>query len=269
MKAYNFLLIIMILISLILSGCYSSLDKYCVTSTTNSSSKSYKLNNRQKSILKQEGLSTDYNKLNPVQKSSIEAIETMLCYLEKKYPNESFMYNGYVGTTINPIEREHLIADSDYGKVTVYREFENYKPVITDNFNKVKAGYIYADVINKYVDKLIDDNDFVISVNINKIVGNKWETKPYENCNAYIKLYFNNEKISKRAYTNNVKKILTYLSKNAKKLTTVNFALIKNDAFYLYVDRIFNNDDSFNTDDFIKYELYYNTDKHPNVFNKD
>lgn len=58
----------------------------------NSNSKgSYVLCDRQKKILKQEGLPLDYEKLDDMQKSAIECIEDIFKYLDKTYPKEKYV----------------------------------------------------------------------------------------------------------------------------------------------------------------------------------
>ena len=54
----------------------------------------YRLNERQKTILAKEGLSTKYNKLNSSQQKMIKSVEKMLTFIENKY-NVSFEYVSY------------------------------------------------------------------------------------------------------------------------------------------------------------------------------
>lgn len=67
----------------------------------------YQLNNRQKQILEQMELPSDYEQLNYTQQHAIKRIEIMLCYLEEKYGIE-FSYAGYVPA--GAMESEHLTA---------------------------------------------------------------------------------------------------------------------------------------------------------------
>ena len=65
------------------------------------------LNERQKEILEEEGLSTNPEELTYSQKKSIVAIDEMLTAIEKKY-NRSFSYAGYIEE--GALEEEQLIA---------------------------------------------------------------------------------------------------------------------------------------------------------------
>ncbi|WP_294189816.1 hypothetical protein [uncultured Clostridium sp.] len=65
------------------------------------------LNERQKEILTERDLSTNYEELNYTQKRAIVAIEEALVYLENKY-NTSFEYAGYIPPS--PLDKEKVIA---------------------------------------------------------------------------------------------------------------------------------------------------------------
>ncbi|MCF0109031.1 MAG: hypothetical protein HUJ57_02905, partial [Erysipelotrichaceae bacterium] len=53
----------------------------------------YVLTQRQKDILAEQGLPTDYEKLTTSQKGAISAIEDLLSYLEETH-NEEFTFSG-------------------------------------------------------------------------------------------------------------------------------------------------------------------------------
>ena len=65
------------------------------------------LNERQKELLTELELSTNYEELNYTQKRAIVAIEEALVYLENKY-NTSFEYVGYIPP--GPLDKEKVIA---------------------------------------------------------------------------------------------------------------------------------------------------------------
>ena len=65
------------------------------------------LNERQKELLTELELSTNYEELNYTQKRAIVAIEEALVYLENKY-NTSFEYAGYIPP--GPLDKERVIA---------------------------------------------------------------------------------------------------------------------------------------------------------------
>lgn len=65
------------------------------------------LNERQKELLTELELSTNYEELNYTQKRAIVAIEEALVYLENKY-NTSFEYAGYIPP--GPLDKERVIV---------------------------------------------------------------------------------------------------------------------------------------------------------------
>ena len=89
-----------------LTAC-SSLSEATEDSSIVSQYYSSDLNARQKQILLEMELPTDYNKLNHSQRIAIQRIEVMLKYLEDKYGME-FSYAGYVPAGL--MESEYLIA---------------------------------------------------------------------------------------------------------------------------------------------------------------
>ena len=75
------------------------------------------LNERQKEILTERDLSTNYEELNYTQKRAIVAIEEALLYLENKY-NTSFKYVGYIAP--GPLDKEKVIAAPKNGTNSIY-----------------------------------------------------------------------------------------------------------------------------------------------------
>ena len=79
------------------------------------------LNERQRELLTEEALPTDFEALPDPQQEALVAIEKMLCFLEEKYGRE-FSYCGYLAGGV--LENEQLIAcekggDRDYDTFTV------------------------------------------------------------------------------------------------------------------------------------------------------
>ena len=141
------------LLCLLLSGCKPSenIDAATETEKPEAMEVSIVLNERQKAILEEEGLPTDYNSLTLTQKNAIVSIEDMLQYLENKYDME-FGYYGYVQS--GWMDREHLIAIppegvSDYA-VTVYRDYENGEYIYSDDFLTVLAHPVYTEAMQNY-----------------------------------------------------------------------------------------------------------------------
>lgn len=99
------------------------------------------LNERQKSILSQANLPTEYANLESPQKRHIVNMEELLQYLDNKYDKE-FEYAGYVPAGI--LEHEHVLAVPTDGStmnkaVTATRTYEDGEPVIEDDYVELAA----------------------------------------------------------------------------------------------------------------------------------
>lgn len=92
----------------------------------------YALNERQKSILEEMELPTEYEELLPSQKRAIVAIEEMLQYAEDKY-GISFSYRGYIAPSVfSPLEVERTHAyptsgDRDRDWFTIKKTDDGYE----------------------------------------------------------------------------------------------------------------------------------------------
>ncbi len=100
------------------------------------------LSQRQKDILAQQGLPTEYDALPAHQQRAIVAIEEMLSYAEAKY-DMAFSYAGYAET--GPMEAEHLRAYPSAGHMavdtfTITKTETGYE----DDFVLVAAGPRFA-----------------------------------------------------------------------------------------------------------------------------
>gem|GEM_PF-3503315 len=115
----------------------------------------YRLNDRQKSILTAEGLSTDFSKLDISQKRSIQRIEQMLCYLETNYGTE-FVYSGYIEQGIN--ESEKLYA---YPKNIGTRQTVTIKANgdgFTDNYFDFSVEKLAEELTNEFLTEHFGDS---------------------------------------------------------------------------------------------------------------
>lgn len=137
------------------------------------------LNERQKEILEEAGLSTNPEELTYSQKKSIVAIEEMLTAVEKKY-NRSFSYDGYVQK--GPLEYEHLIAypsdgdpqtdsfevrklegengteyEDDYMLVAIRDGFSLYLTNITSQIFKTESVKVFVEVTRTTLDEVPSD----------------------------------------------------------------------------------------------------------------
>lgn len=118
------------------------------------------LNEKQKKILSQQGLPTEYDKLGEYQQDTIAAIGELLKYLEDKYGVE-FEYLTYVPGGI--LEREQLLAyplggDKTFDIVTA----ERYGGEITDDYVAVIMRYVLDKEIKDFVGKSFVMKDFKV-----------------------------------------------------------------------------------------------------------
>jgi hypothetical protein len=155
--------IILILISLMTSACGCIKN---IPDEINNTVQKVSLSERQKSILEENGLPTEYNELLPSQKAAIVAIEEMLCYVEEKY-DTSFSYAGYIAAS--PLEKEHMIAFPTSGNMasdsfTITKNGDTYEDeyinvVIIEGF----TSYIYENI-----KAFIPDTEFMVFSKITK-----------------------------------------------------------------------------------------------------
>ena len=126
------------------------------------------INQRQKEILAAEGLPADYDQLTESQKSAINAIESMLQYLEGKY-GIPFEYYAYIPA--GDMAQEQLSAVCNKGIVTVYRHYENGAFVWEDDYNEAAVEGVYAEKLNEYFSSVLDDTKFVIISDVFSVDG--------------------------------------------------------------------------------------------------
>ncbi|MBQ5426070.1 MAG: hypothetical protein IIU31_02755 [Pseudobutyrivibrio sp.] len=126
-----------------------------------------KLNERQKKILVENGLSADWKDLKYDQKESITAIEEMLEYLEEKYGKE-FEYLGY-DNGLSFGDDEDLIAvavgdDPVYDGVSVWRDEED-KNKFHDDYATVMLKKKLRDESEPFLNELFCGADYMLYLN--------------------------------------------------------------------------------------------------------
>ncbi len=151
---------IRILISALMLLCLLGCGQSGAPETTKSP---IRLSRRQEEILRQQGLPTDYEALSLGQKSAIESIEDMLCYLEQRY-DDHFTYVGYVADS--PVEREHLLAESEsysgLGTVTVYRSYREGSFSYEDNYSTLEGKLLYEQALNDWICQFLPEEGFIV-----------------------------------------------------------------------------------------------------------
>lgn len=135
--------IIIGLIILITGVCGCTMNSSGLPNNTESE---VSLSQRQKDILREQGLSTEYSELYKSQQRAIVVIEDMLCYAEEKY-NTSFSYAGY--SPVSSLEKEHMRAfptsgDKQLDSFTITKTDDGYEDdYMNVVVNEVFVTYLY------------------------------------------------------------------------------------------------------------------------------
>lgn len=125
------------------------------------------LNERQKQLLREVGLSDDYDELSLVQKDAIVKIENCTRYMEEKYPEDcgKFSYSGFFGDQVtlkvqDSMPEFHVIVD-------IYSE--NGKTVYKDNYENYLIRDAYKAELRGFFSEYLDPADFLIIPSIQKV----------------------------------------------------------------------------------------------------
>lgn len=258
MKRKLFTLCLLLVMSVIFGGC--SIPNLILNNKTENHK--YTLTARQKQILKQEGLPLDYEKLNDTQKSAIECIEDIFKYLDKTYPKEKFEYSGYV--PYSTLEPEHLIVESQYGEVTVNRyvstDSPNDPPTFKDDFKDVKAADIYATVVDDYLAKKYDIDDYCVIAYVSNYFGKKYDIKTItkECYNTNVSVYVNG-KVGLKTFKMITTDLIDYMKENTgKNIVSADIYFINSSDFSMDLPEEFNN--GLSRDIIKKHISYYRYD---------
>lgn len=258
MKRNLFILCLLFVMSFIFGGC--SIPNLILNNKTESHK--YTLTARQKQILKQEGLPLDYEKLNDTQKSAIECIEDIFKYLDKTYPKEKFEYSGYV--PYSTLEPEHLIVESQYGEVTVNRyvstDSPNDPPTFKDDFKDVKAADIYATVVDDYLAKKYDIDDYCVIAYVSNYFGKNYDIKRItkECYNTNVSVYVNG-KVGLKTFKMITTDLIDYMKENTgKNIVSADIYFINSSDFSMNLPEEFNN--GLSRDVIKKHISYYRYD---------
>ena len=122
------------------------------------------LNQRQKDILTEQGLSTEYTELSASQQKAIVAIEEMLVYVETKY-NTSFSYAGY--SDQGSLEKEQMRAFPTSGDKET-DSFTITKTGYEDDYINVAANAIYVAYVYDSIKAILPDTEIKVFAEITK-----------------------------------------------------------------------------------------------------
>lgn len=152
---------IVILIILMIGMCGCNMNN---SDLPNNAESKVSLNQRQKDILAEQGLPTDYSELSVSQQRAIVAIEEMLLYVENKY-STSFSYAGY--TAQSALEKEHMRAfptsgDMETDSFTITRTDDGY----ADDFINTAANTMFASYVCESVKSLAPNTEIKVFTEI-------------------------------------------------------------------------------------------------------
>ena len=258
MKRKVFILCLLFVMSVIFGGC--NIPNLILNNKTESYK--YSLTARQKQILKQEGLPLDYEELDGSQKNAIDSIEDIFKYLDKTYPKEKFEYSGYV--PYSSLEPEHLIVESQYGEVTVNRYVSTYLPnflsSFDDDFKTVKAADIYATVVDDYLAKKYDLEDYLVIAYVSNYFGKDYDTKKItKECNNTNVTVYVNGKVGLKTFKMITTDLIDYMKENTgKNIVSADIYFINSSDFSMNLPEEFNN--GLSRDVIKKHISYYRYD---------
>ena len=161
------IVLLITILSLMLCGCAGKAPD----SGASGQSEKYtvELTERQKKILRDEGLPEEYDRLTDSQKNAIVKIERVLSYLEETYEDE-FEYLGYVSGGLDGEYVTAKISDTLPEKiVTVYISYKNGKYSYSDNYETKIAEEEYKKEITDFLSGYLDPADFQVYAEIREL----------------------------------------------------------------------------------------------------
>lgn len=151
------------LIILVIGVCGCTMNH---TDLQNNKEPEVTLSERQKNILSEQGLPTEYAQLSPHQQRAIVAMEEMLLYAEEKY-DMPFSYAGY--TAAGSMEKEHMQAYPTSGHMetdtfTITKTKDGYE----DDFLSVAATPYFTSYLTEQFKAFLPETDIKVYGKITK-----------------------------------------------------------------------------------------------------
>lgn len=153
-------ILVFILCVLMISSCFVS----CGQEETSQSGTSivytddYQLSDRQKNLLEAMGMPTEFSELDKAEKHTIQRIEQMLCYLEKKYDKE-FIYYAYDDPAYLASEKLWAYA-KDEGRSNTVTVRVDKDGSFLDDYEGIGVVAYAEKKVNNYVREYFDSNQF-------------------------------------------------------------------------------------------------------------
>ncbi len=217
------------------------------------------LTERQKRILEEEGLPTEYEELNFTQKMAIMDIEEMLVATEEKY-GISFEYLGFRQDYF--LKEEHILTayptggDKVEDKFTVTRRWNADGEVYSDTYACRHLDPVYQKFIEKYVYQKLGEGHAKIYSMVYNVVDDDWtidESQIPHHVDGGVSIFVNNDVISEEQYEEFVTEFIDWGEENS---------ILNNVQIFLLSDEIYqevNEDnymDYYSKQDYIRREDY-------------
>ena len=152
-------ILVLIVLTLVVCGCSKKDSSSPVNNKTNVA-----LTQRQKDILREVDLPTDYQELSLSQQNAINSIEDMLSYAENKY-KIPFSYARY--SQFDVLEGEHMRAyptsgDKETDSFTITKIEKGY----TDDYLQIAIREPYIQMLSKNIRNIIPKTEFRVYADI-------------------------------------------------------------------------------------------------------
>lgn len=147
-------------------------------------SETTELNERQKKIMEQEGLSTDFDQLSQRQQEAAIKIEMLMTYLEDKYDKE-FVYEGYNDDNYGSLAARAL-DDNRCRKIQAALDYEDGEYKYRDTYARnVLAANDYENLFDEFMMEHYPDPDYFVDIYIGKLDEEKITT---DNASVSLKI---------------------------------------------------------------------------------
>ncbi len=224
MKCIKVISIILLIITIMIGVCG------CYMNNTDNSKDNFNqviLTERQKQILSEQGLTTEYDELSSSQKKAIVAIEDMLKYAEEKY-NLSFAYAGYIaGNSLEPEQLKvyPLSGDKDEDCFTITKTDigyeDDYVAIFSTDFF---ASYVLSGIQELCPERIVKVYAEITSTSLMEVpsVGNDFDGTT----EASIWVFVDGEGFEENNFTRFVEDSKNYFTEH-KIYSSVQFVLMK------------------------------------------
>ena len=219
---HNRIIIFLLSISMLVTGCGVKPTKNIKEKPTESVEQKEEkvvLNDRQKQILKEEGLPQDYEELQIKQQIAILNIENMLEYIEEKY-NKEFVYSTYYSDALymeSPYMEVYAADDEEKRLITieVAGHTEDKKVIYKDDYREIMATEEYQEAIAQLIKDCGVDTEVRVYSLIDDLSDGEGDILPRVQSSNYVCMV--NPFSSKEEAAAMAKKVLLELEKrNAK-----------------------------------------------------